>query len=798
MTVAVNDTIERYVIAGVGPYAYTWRIFNDTDLQVQALSAAVPPVPTLLTYITHYTVTGANVSSGGVITLTAGAAATYAGYTLDIRSNTPRNQSTSIRNIARFLPEIHEDAYDYLDRQLQDMGRLVDASVRTPDNELPLAMILPPLATRTGKYAAYDPLGQPIASSGTGNDSALRVDLASTTSGADGSRLAGFRQVAAGSAARSVYSKLRRLIDLEDFAAVIDGVTSDYTYWQNVLTYIGTLSKGADIRLPEGISAIASASLLAASLSLPSNCRIIGEGEDRSQILVTGVSACNLFSVLNKTRIRLEGVCLRGNSTATTSANGMAIDAVQSTAAAAAGENFALIDCGFENFGGDSWIRFKNDSATFTFDGFNVERLRIKSEAGNSRDPTSLVVASDVLVFQGQSNGAVGLLQDVNVSDARMDLQYVKNGITFWHSTKNCKVRGGVLKNSGVTGAQDNKAGYAIKVYDNSSGAGGVPPDLAHIDGVSILDPRSAGLYCASANRIKVTNSFCKGQTDSVDATLPKGAFVINGATNGIVEDCVIDDCYGGINLNGATASDRLYARNNTITNIKTNGLGIVGSNLSFAGKMKRLEIVGNTVEAPGSSARAVYLRFSSTNGCDQLVVRDNPCLSGVFSCLEITNATVPLITYADMANNGIVGVGTFTGVLWNTVTGTRANFSNLRWTGTWDTTGVGFDVRSSTGLTIKDLEFCDMSGVTTGRAIRTGAAQGRLEGIRWNGVADARRIEASGAEDLGIDTPTWTGVPGDFIQNINPADTTIGALNSILAGWTWTTAWRVQHEIRA
>jgi hypothetical protein len=83
MTVAVNDTIERYVITGAGPYAYTWRIFNDTDLQVYALSLASPPVPTLLTYLTHYTVTGAN-SAGGSITLTAAAIAAFTGFTLDI------------------------------------------------------------------------------------------------------------------------------------------------------------------------------------------------------------------------------------------------------------------------------------------------------------------------------------------------------------------------------------------------------------------------------------------------------------------------------------------------------------------------------------------------------------------------------------------------------------------------------------------------------------------------------------------------------------------------------------------
>jgi hypothetical protein len=214
MTVAVNDTIERYVIAGAGPYAYTWRIFNDTDLQVYALSTASPPVPTLLTYLTHYTVAGANDAAGGSITLTAAAIAAYTGFTLDIRANTPRSQPTSIRNQARFLPEIHEDAFDFLDRQIQDMGRLVDASIRSPDNEAALPMVLPPLARRTGKYLAFDVSGQPIESSGTGNDSALRADLA-------------------GSIAESLGRVLDRTLHLEDFGTNTTPSTTDMAVaWQ--------------------------------------------------------------------------------------------------------------------------------------------------------------------------------------------------------------------------------------------------------------------------------------------------------------------------------------------------------------------------------------------------------------------------------------------------------------------------------------------------------------------------------------------------------------------------------------
>jgi hypothetical protein len=134
MTVEANDTAEQYPISGVGPYAFSFRIFADTDLTLVALSSDVPPEVVPLTYLTHYTVTGANDLDGGSVTLTSQAASDYSAYTLDIRSNTPNTQPTSIRNQGRFLPEVHEDAFDHLERQIQDLSRRLDLAVRFPDN----------------------------------------------------------------------------------------------------------------------------------------------------------------------------------------------------------------------------------------------------------------------------------------------------------------------------------------------------------------------------------------------------------------------------------------------------------------------------------------------------------------------------------------------------------------------------------------------------------------------------------------------------------------------------------------
>lgn len=155
MTVEASDTIDRDVIAGVGPYPYSFRIFDDTDLQVTVCSTDTPPIPSLLTHLTHYTVSGANEADGGAVTLTADVASSYAGYTLDIRSNTPNTQPTSVRNAGRFLPEIHEDIADRVTREIQDERRRGDAAIHFPDNEI-LSGEVEPAEVRKGKYLFWD------------------------------------------------------------------------------------------------------------------------------------------------------------------------------------------------------------------------------------------------------------------------------------------------------------------------------------------------------------------------------------------------------------------------------------------------------------------------------------------------------------------------------------------------------------------------------------------------------------------------------------------------------------------
>lgn len=149
MTVEANDTVDRYTISGTGPYVFSFRIFDEDDLLVQVDGGNEDTID--LAINTHYTVSGVDDQDGGTVTLTAAAASLYAGDTIDIRSNTAEYQPTSIRNQGAFLPEIHEDAFDRLARQIQDLSRKVSGSVRYPDDEATDAAA-PKVASRKGRY----------------------------------------------------------------------------------------------------------------------------------------------------------------------------------------------------------------------------------------------------------------------------------------------------------------------------------------------------------------------------------------------------------------------------------------------------------------------------------------------------------------------------------------------------------------------------------------------------------------------------------------------------------------------
>lgn len=129
MSLASSTNRVDYIGNGtVDTYAYTFRIFSNTDLLVTIRDTN--GAETELTLTTHYTVTGVGEASGGNVVLVSGSfnwldadGDLLTDYVITIRRVRPLTQSTDIRNQGSFFPETHEDAFDHfvmIDQQQDD------------------------------------------------------------------------------------------------------------------------------------------------------------------------------------------------------------------------------------------------------------------------------------------------------------------------------------------------------------------------------------------------------------------------------------------------------------------------------------------------------------------------------------------------------------------------------------------------------------------------------------------------------------------------------------------------------
>ena len=198
-------------------FPFTYKVFSTADVQVVRLTISTG-VETTLTLVTDYNITlngNQNSNPGGSIVLVTPLLALY---TLTATSNIANLQPTDLTNQGGFYPEVITDALDRATIQIQQLDQNSQA-IKIPLSDGVLDMTTPVVSARQGKYLAFDSLGLPVVSSGTGSDSALRTDLANATAVSAGSRLSGFRQTGTGATARTVDAKLKDTVSVKDFGA---------------------------------------------------------------------------------------------------------------------------------------------------------------------------------------------------------------------------------------------------------------------------------------------------------------------------------------------------------------------------------------------------------------------------------------------------------------------------------------------------------------------------------------------------------------------------------------------------
>lgn len=181
MTVAALTSSREYNGNGVTTvFAAPFRYLSTAHLEVKAIAA--DGTVTTLALGVGYTATPGPTDAGGAVTM---AVAPAAGTRLRIKRVTPRSQSTDYTTGDDFPAEAHEAGLDramLVDQEQDD--KILDTAARAllwPEGEV--ASVLGAKATFAGKYFAGDASGNPVPASGTGNDAALRTDLATGSGG---------------------------------------------------------------------------------------------------------------------------------------------------------------------------------------------------------------------------------------------------------------------------------------------------------------------------------------------------------------------------------------------------------------------------------------------------------------------------------------------------------------------------------------------------------------------------------------------------------------------------------------
>jgi len=138
-------------------FAYTFKIFADTDLQVIIRSST--GTETVKTLTTHYTVSGAGDASGGNVTFTSGNTPAT-GETVVIRRAVPQTQAIDYIANDPFPAETHEEGLDRATMTTQQMQEELDRSFKVSrTNTIASSEFTDSATTRASKTLGFDSSG---------------------------------------------------------------------------------------------------------------------------------------------------------------------------------------------------------------------------------------------------------------------------------------------------------------------------------------------------------------------------------------------------------------------------------------------------------------------------------------------------------------------------------------------------------------------------------------------------------------------------------------------------------------
>jgi hypothetical protein len=330
-------------------------------------------------------------------------------------------------------------------------------------------------------------------------------------------------------------------------------------------------------------------------------------------------------------------------------------------------------------------------------------------------------------------------------------------------------------------------------------------PQGMTIRGNRIETPRSCGMYLAGAIDVSVSNNFVSGQYDSSDATLPKGAIVVNCGQQVTVSGNVLTNNLFGVSIVTLPPPTESYVivNDNVITSSTTSAIGVKIDPYDSTGgaSVGELEVSNNIIHSTGGSSRSIFVAAGSSQSLTSLRILHNDLLA-TYDCIEIYSggSNPPHIDTVDIIGNRIYGCSTF-GVYLGSLTASLTRVHDNDFAGGWGNNVFVLDVSNSTNVEVCDNRFRNFASGGAGIVLNTSGAQGILEGNYFQNVTGSRYMP-TGSTRLGVDAPgTWATTPdsGDFVQDLNPVQNGSTGSKYVRTGWRYDAtagAWYEQRTL--
>ncbi len=300
MTVETTSNVAVFPGNGVADeFDFSFKVLDADHLIVERRVLATGVVDKTYTQ-GEYTLAGLGEEAGSV-TLTAGALA--ATYELIVRRIVPATQEADILNQGGFYPTVVEDQLDRMVMAIQQIAEESGRALKVPSGETGGSLGI--ASERAGLFLAFDGSGDPIFTSGSGADSALRTDLAASTGGA----LVSTIRAETGAVAMTQAARVKQQHALPgDFGIVGTQVGGA---GQNDKTGLAKLTAaGGTLIIPPDFTVRIATTMVDADMTAPFN--IIGLSRDTSEVFFD-VNGVGLRKTLSNARSQWENLTIRGN-----------------------------------------------------------------------------------------------------------------------------------------------------------------------------------------------------------------------------------------------------------------------------------------------------------------------------------------------------------------------------------------------------------------------------------------------------------------------------------------------------